>query len=70
MSFELVAGLVVIAILAGGAFIYFIRKGAAEKVYRKHAEKSAERAQDATEIDEEVARLDESDLDDKLRKRR
>lgn len=67
MGFELVAGLVVVAILVGAAFIYFIRKGAAEKVYRKHAEKSADRAQEAREIDEEVAGLDESDLDDKLR---
>lgn len=67
MSFELVAGAVVVVLVAMGLFIYFIRKGAAEKVYRKHAEKSAKRAQDATEIDEDVARLDESDLDDRLR---
>lgn len=67
MGWELVAGLVVIVLVAGAVFVYFIRKGAAEKVYRKHAEKSAERAKDAREIDEDVARLDESDLDDKLR---
>lgn len=67
MAWELVAGLVALGLVAMGLFIYFIRKGAAEKVHRKHAEKSAERAQDATEIDEKVAGLDESDLDDRLR---
>jgi len=67
MGWELAAGLTALGALLIGTVVFFLRRGAKQSVLRKHAEKSAKRAQEGQEIDEEVARMSEPDLDDKLR---
>jgi len=47
--------------------VYFARREGRKSVEAEAGKKSAERSKDALEIDEDVNRMSESDLDDELR---
>ena len=67
LQFGLIGALVLGAGLAVWLAFRSARKRGQAEVQHKHAEESAGMAQEALEIDDEVARLDSDDLDDELR---
>lgn len=66
-------GLIAAVVLGVGMFVWMAfrsaRKRGQEEVRFDQAEQSADRAQEAAEIDDEVSRLDPDDVDSRLRRK-